>query len=157
MPEVAIVEVGSAEQLEQALAIRLAVFVEEQGVGRELEIDGHDDAARHLLALRDGAPVGTLRLRWLDGGRTAKIERVAVLMRARKAKVGQALVEAALAAAKAASAEVALLHAQTTVQGFYVRLGFVAFGPEFIEDGILHVAMRLPLRGHAPAERDRLR
>jgi predicted GNAT family N-acyltransferase len=157
MPEVAIVEVGSAEQLEQALAIRLAVFVEEQGVGRELEIDGRDDAARYLLAVRDGAPVGTLRLRWLDGGRIAKIERVAVLMRARKAKVGQALVEAALAAAKAAGAEVALLHAQTAVQGFYVRLGFVAFGAEFVEDGILHVAMRLPLRGHALAERGRLR
>jgi predicted GNAT family N-acyltransferase len=157
MAEVAIVEVGSAEQLEQALAIRIAVFVDEQGVSRALEIDGQDAGARHLLALRDGAPVGTLRVRWLDGGRTAKIERVAVLPRARGAKVGQALVEAALAAAKAGGAEVALLHAQTTVQGFYVGLGFVAFGPEFIEDDILHVAMRLPLCGQAPAERSRQR
>ena len=151
-----IIEVELAEQLEQALAIRLTVFVEEQGVSRALEIDGRDDAARHFLALQDGEPVGTLRLRWVDDGRVAKIERVAVLRRARGAKIGQALVEAALAAAGAAGAEAALLHAQTSVQDFYGRLGFVAFGPEFVEDGILHVAMSLPLRGHARCERDRL-
>jgi predicted GNAT family N-acyltransferase len=150
-----IVEVESPEQLEQALAIRLAVFVKEQGVSRALEIDGRDDAARHLLALHEGEPVGTLRLRWIDDGRVAKIERVAVLPRARGAKIGQALVEAALAASAAAGADAALLHAQTSVQGFYARLGFVAFGPEFVEDGILHVAMSRPLCGHAPGERDR--
>ena len=151
-----IVEAQSAEQLEQALAIRLAVFVEEQGVSRALEIDGRDDAARHFLALHDGKPVGTLRLRWVDDGRAAKIERVAVLPRARGAKIGQTLVKAALAAARAAGAEAALLHAQTTVRDFYARLGFVAFGPDFVEDGILHVAMWLPLCGHARGERDRL-
>jgi predicted GNAT family N-acyltransferase len=153
MPEVAIVEVGSAEQLEQALAIRLAVFVEEQGVGRELEIDGRDDAARHLLALRDGAPVGTLRVRWLDAGRTAKIERVAVLPGARGSKIGRALLQAALALAASAGAHAASLHAQTTVQGFYGKLGFVAFGPEFMEDGIAHIAMRLSLPAHGTGDR----
>jgi ElaA protein len=150
-----IVEIESAKQLEQALAIRLAVFVEEQGVSLAQEIDGHDDAARHLLALRDGEPVGTLRLRWVDHGRVVKIERVAVLARARGAKIGQALVEAALATARAAGAEAALLHAQISVQGFYARLGFVAIGPEFVEDGIMHIAMSLPLGGHARSGRDR--
>jgi predicted GNAT family N-acyltransferase len=151
-----IVEVESAEQLEQALAIRLAVFVEEQGVSRALEIDGRDDAARHFLALQDGEPVGTLRLRWGNDSRVAKIERVAVLPRARGAKIGRALLEAALAAAGAAGADAALLHAQTSVQGFYARHGFVAFGLEFVEDGILHVAMSRPLCGPARGERDRL-
>ena len=96
----------SAEQLEQALAIRLAVFVEEQGVNLALEIDGRDDAARHLLALRAGEPVGTCAC----VGSTAAgspIERVAVLPRARGAKIGQALVEAALAAVRAAGAQAA--------------------------------------------------
>jgi predicted GNAT family N-acyltransferase len=153
MREIAIVEVGSAEQLEQALAIRLAVFVEEQGVSRAQEIDGLDDAARHLLALRDEEPVGTLRLRWLEHGRIAKIERVAVLPLARGAKIGQALVEAALAVARASGAEAAKLHAQTAVRGFYARLGFVASGPEFIEDGIRHVAMGLPLGSDDPDRR----
>jgi predicted GNAT family N-acyltransferase len=156
MADVRIVELRTLAEREQAFAIRRAVFVQEQGVAEALEFDECDAQARHLLALRDGEPVGTLRMRWLDRGRTAKIERVAVLPAARGAKVGQALVEAALAAAKAWGAKVALLHAQTTVQGFYVQLGFVAFGPEFVEDGILHVAMRLPFRD-APAERGRLR
>jgi predicted GNAT family N-acyltransferase len=148
MNEIEIIEVRSGAQLEQALAIRLAVFVEEQGVSRALEIDGRDGEARHLLALQDAVPVGTLRLRRGEDGRVAKIERVAVLPAARGAKVGQALVAAALSLARAADAETAMLHAQTTVQEFYARLGFVAFGPEFIEDSIPHVAMRLPLCEH---------
>ena len=94
---------------------------------------------------------------WVDTIATREgLERVAVLPRARGAKIGQALVETALAAATAAGAEAALLHAQTIVQGFYARLGFVAFGPEFVEDGIMHVAMALPLCGHGRGERDRL-
>ena len=150
MQEIEIAEVRSREQLEQALAIRLAVFVAEQGVSRALEIDGRDDEAQHLLALQGEVPVGTLRLRWVEDGRVAKIERVAVLPPARGAKVGRRLVAAALALARAGSAERATLHAQTTVQQFYAGLGFVAYGPEFIEDGIPHVAMRLPLGGHMP-------
>ena len=114
-----------------------------------LEFDGRDKEARHLLALRAGEAVGTLRLRWLDGGRTAKLERVAVVPGARASNVGRALLEAALALARAAGACTASLHAQTAAQGFYRKLGFAAFGPEFMEDGIPHVAMRLPL--HAAA------
>jgi predicted GNAT family N-acyltransferase len=155
MQEIAIVEVRSGAQLEQALAIRCAVFVDEQGVSEALEIDGRDGEARHLLALQDAVPVGTLRLRRVEGGRVAKIERVAVLSPARGSKVGRALVEAALELARAAGAEAATLHAQTTVRAFYARLGFVAFGPEFIEDSIPHIAMRLPLCEHT-GQRDGL-
>jgi predicted GNAT family N-acyltransferase len=154
MLEIEILEVRSPERLEQAFAIRRAVFVQEQGVSEALEIDGHDEEAQHLLALQDGGPVGTLRLRWVDNGRVAKIERVAVLLRARGAKVGQRLVEAALALAKAAGAEGARLYAQTSVQEFYARLGFIACGAEFIEDGIPHVAMRLSFNGDAAGDRD---
>jgi predicted GNAT family N-acyltransferase len=147
MSRIDIREARSAAELEQAQAIRCAVFVAEQGVAEALEIDGRDETARHLLALRDGDPVGTLRLRWLDGGRTVKIERVAVLAAARAQKVGQALVAAALDLARAEGTGEARLHAQTTVQAFYARLGFTAFGPEFEEDGILHIAMRRGLTG----------
>jgi predicted GNAT family N-acyltransferase len=154
MPQIEILEVRSRERLEQALAIRRAVFVQEQGVSEALEIDGRDDEAQHLLALHDGEPVGTLRLRWVEDGRAAKIERVAVLARARGAKIGLTLVEAALTLARAAGAEAATLHAQTSVQGFYARLGFVAGGPAFLEDGIPHVVMRLSIRGIAAGDRD---
>ena len=99
--------------------------------------------------------MGTLRLRWLDGGRTVKIERVAVLAAARGQRVGQALIGAALDLARAEGAGEARLHAQTTVQAFYARLGFSAFGPEFEEDGILHIAMRRALTGRAPGSDER--
>jgi ElaA protein len=142
VPEVRIVEVRSAGELEQAFAIRRAVFVREQGVSEALEIDQRDDEACHLLALRDGEPVGTLRLRWLERGRIAKIERVAVAREGRGGGVGQALMSAALARAEAEGASEARLHAQTVAQGFYAKLGFAAFGPVFDEDGIPHIAMR---------------
>jgi predicted GNAT family N-acyltransferase len=154
MSHIAIREVRSAAGLEEALAIRCQVFVAEQGVREALEIDGLDGAARHLLALCEGRPVGTLRLRRLDRGRVAKIERVAVLAAARGQKVGQALMGAALDLARAQGAVEARLHAQTTVQAFYARLGFTAFGPEFEEDGILHIAMRRALMGREPLEAD---
>ena len=153
MQQIEIVEVRSRDRLEQAFAVRRAVFVEEQGVSEALEIDGRDDEAQHLLALHDGQPVGTLRVSWIEDGRVAKIERVAVLPRARGAKVGRGLVEAALATARVTAAEAAMLHAQTTVQGFYAKLGFVAFGPEFIEDGIPHIAMRLSFGRDAAGDR----
>jgi ElaA protein len=153
VPDVEIVEVRTPAELKQAFAIRRAVFVDEQGVDEALEFDGRDDRAHHLLALRDGAAVATLRVRWLDGGRTAKIERVAVLPDARGSKIGRALVEAALALAASAGAKTASLHAQTAARGFYRRLGFVAFGPAFMEDGIPHVAMQLSLPADALPER----
>jgi len=121
------------------------VFVREQGVASALEFDQRDDQARHLLALRAGEPIGTLRLRWLDEGRTAKIERVAVLPQARGAGIGHALLSAAVVLAEAGGASEARLHAQTVARDFYARLGFVAFGAVFDEDGIPHIAMRRPL------------
>ena len=140
-----VIRVEGPEQLEQALAIRRTVFVREQGVSEALEIDGLDDDAEHLLALADARPVGTLRIRILDEGRIAKIERVAVLAMARGRQVGRALMITALDQARALRVAEVRLHAQTTVRDFYGRLGFSAFGDEFMEDGIRHIAMRLPL------------
>jgi ElaA protein len=142
--------VRSPERLEQAFAIRRAVFVHEQGVSEALEIDQRDDEACHLLAFREGEPIGTLRLRWHERGRVAKIERVAVVRQGRGGGIGQALVSAALARAEAAGASEARLNAQTVAQAFYAKLGFVAFGPVFDEDGIPHIAMRQRLSGRTP-------
>jgi predicted GNAT family N-acyltransferase len=145
MAAIVISEARSDDERAQAFAIRREVFVAEQGISEALEFDGLDAEARHLLAQRHGEPVGSLRLRFVEEGRVAKIERVAVRAAARRDKIGHALLQAALALARAAGAAEARLHAQCTVQGFYARLGFAACGPSFIEDGILHVAMRRAL------------
>ncbi len=146
MSEVDIVRVRTAAQLAQALEIRLAVFVREQGVSEAVEIDGLDEAAAHLLALIGDRPVGTLRLRLLEDGQIAKIERVAVLAPYRGRQVGLALMRAGLDLAAERGAGEARLHAQTYATGFYERLGFAAFGGEFMEDGIPHIAMRRTLK-----------
>jgi predicted GNAT family N-acyltransferase len=145
-----VVPVQAAEQLEEAFAIRRTVFVDEQGVSEAIEIDGLDDQAEHLLAIIEDRPVGTLRMRLFDQGRMAKIERVAVLAPARGRQVGQALMHAVLAQARARGAAEAKVHAQTVVQDFYTRLGFVAVGSEFEEDGIAHIAMIFSLVEAAP-------
>ena len=145
MPAIVVQEVQAAAGIERAFALRRRVFVDEQGIAAALEFDALDGAARHLLATVDGAPAGTLRIRLLWGGRIAKIERVAVLAEQRRHRVGRALMVAALDLARMQGASEAKVHAQTAVQRFYASLGFVAFGAAFEEDGIAHVAMRLPL------------
>ena len=84
--------------------------------------------------------------RRLEDGRVAKIERVAVLDRARGSGIGLALVRAALDLAVAQAAGEARLHAQTYATRFYQKLGFAVTGPPFDEDGLPHVAMSRPLR-----------
>jgi len=147
-----VIRIRLPEQLGRALAIRRVVFVVEQGVSEALEFDGRDDGAEHLLALLDGEPVGTLRLRLLEDGRLGKIERVAVLRQARGRRIGHALVRAVLARAVALEVREASLHAQTVASAFYASLGFEAHGAEFDEDGIRHVAMRLDLAEAAQRE-----
>ena len=121
-----------------ASAIRHTVFVDEQRVPLELELDEWDERSRHALA-RDanGAVVGTGRL--LPDGH---IGRMAVLAQARGAGVGSALLEALIEEARHRGHLIVQLNAQTHARAFYERHGFVAQGAEFDDGGIAHVAMR---------------
>jgi predicted GNAT family N-acyltransferase len=141
MPAIMLIEASSAAERALAFEVRRRVFVSEQGIAERLEFDADDAKAAHLLALSGEDAVGTLRVRVIEDGRTAKIERVAVVASARGTGVGLRLVQGALDLALRQGAERAVLHAQTRAMGFYARLGFAAFGPEFVEDGIMHVAM----------------
>jgi ElaA protein len=132
-----------AQERDAALALRHRVFCEEQGVAPGLEVDGRDDDALHLVAVRDGAVVGTCRVR-LEG-HTAKVGRMAVERTARRTGIGSALLAAALDEARAAGATRASLNAQVAAVGLYARAGFVATGEPFQEAGIDHVRMERPL------------
>lgn len=124
-------------------AIRRRVFIEEQNVPEELELDDLDAAAVHLLATQDGRPVGTARL--LIEGETAKIGRVAILPELRGTGAGAALMRAALDELRARGVTKAKLGAQTHAIGFYERLGFTVYGPEYDDAGIPHRDMSLAL------------
>jgi predicted GNAT family N-acyltransferase len=132
-------EFGS-DLMQAACALRFEVFVDEQGVPRELELDELDPGATHLVATLDDRVIGTLRLLAHDGA--AKIGRVAVRAALRRAGVGARLMERAEAIAMARGFAEVVLHAQVAVAGFYRRLGYVEEGDLFDEAGIPHIAMR---------------
>lgn len=133
---------GDWDQLgEVASEIRRVVFIEEQQVPLEEEWDGRDGDCRHFVALRHELPLGTARL--LPDGH---IGRVAVLSEARGLGIGVALMEAAIEAARHRGHDQVELAAQTHALDFYERLGFTAYGDEFMDAGIPHRNMRLTLR-----------
>jgi len=121
----------------EASAIREAVFVAEQGVPRELELDDVDARCVHALArLEDGRAVGTGRL--LPEGH---IGRMAVLAEWRGRGVGGALLEGLVEQARTRGMQMIALSAQTHALGFYRRYGFSAEGEVYLEAGIPHQAM----------------
>lgn len=126
----------SAADIARCHTIRRAVFVEEQGVPAELEVDGRDPDAVHFLASVDGALLGCARMRLVDG--VAKAERVAVLLSTRGQGVGRALMRRMEDEARALGATRLKLSAQVPVIPFYERIGYTCFSDEFIEAGIPH-------------------
>lgn len=125
-------------------ALRRVVFIEEQGVSEADEVDDLDDQAIHLLATLGGTPVGSARL--LVTGETGKVGRVCVLAQARGTGLGAALMQAAVEEFRRIPGVTQVkLGAQTHALGFYERLGFAAFGPEYMDAGIPHRDMVLKI------------
>jgi predicted GNAT family N-acyltransferase len=137
--KVAIRRVSSGRELKKAFAIRLRVFVREQGVPTEIELDRDDRRAIHFLATSVGRTLGTARV--VMHGRSAKIGRMAVLKTYRRKGVGAALLKRAISTARKLGAAKIYLHAQVAVIGFYEALGFHAVGRKFDEAGIAHRKM----------------
>ena len=132
-------EVVSEKELKRVFSIRLRVFVREQGVPEEIELDKDDQRATHFLATVRGRAVGTARLVIKDG--RAKIGRMAVLKSYRGKGVGKALLKRAIESARKSKAKVIYLHAQVPVIGFYEKMGFHSVGRLFREAGIPHRKM----------------
>jgi predicted GNAT family N-acyltransferase len=136
--------IRDASELEQAYALRIEVFCDEQGVPRELEVDPHDAAALHLVAYgADGQLDGTCRI--VQEGELARFGRLVVRRERRRSGIGAALLEHAVAEARAAGARRMILSAQRQAEGLYATAGFVAYGEAYEEAGIEHIAMARPL------------
>ncbi|MFD8234532.1 GNAT family N-acetyltransferase [Streptomyces sp. NPDC059696] len=139
---------------EACFAVRKEVFVVEQGVPQDVEYDEHDAGAVHVLAIReDGLPLGAGRLLYGEaavartgaGPSVGSLGRLAVTAFARGLGVGAALVRAIEDAARARGLTAVDLHAQTHARGFYERLGYEPYGPEYAEAGVPHQGMRRSL------------
>ena len=125
--------------LQDAHAIRRAVFIEEQGLTEAQEFDGTDHACTHLVIYENNTPVATGRI--MITGQDFKIGRVAVLKSHRGQNLGLGTMQALIDACMQMGAERQILHAQTSARGFYEKLGFTPYGDEFNEAGIPHIAM----------------
>lgn len=137
-------QIGRTDDTATCRRLRRVVFIEEQGVSEDDEVDDLDGAAIHLLAVEAGRAVGTARL--LVQGDTGKIGRVCVLKDRRGTGLGAALIGVAVSEFRTMPGVVrAKLGAQVSALGFYERLGFVATGPEYMDAGIAHRDMVLPL------------
>ena len=136
------VHVGAWDTLgREAGAIRKQVFVDEQGIPAELEWDAADAVCLHAVAYnRLGLPLATGRLLEHEPG-TSKIDRMAVLAAMRGSRVGRAVLDALMQAARARGDRQVLLHAQSAAAGFYRRAGFEVQGAGFEEAAMAHLAM----------------
>ncbi|BEI41408.1 GNAT family N-acetyltransferase [Polynucleobacter sp. HIN9] len=126
------------EAKELAYPIRLTVFVNEQGVPEELELDDDDAMAWHVVVLDHGKAIATGRL--LKNG---KIGRLAVLKEYRGLGLGSELLKTLVSYGRQEEIKQFFLHAQTTAIGFYQYHGFKAIGLPFEEAGINHIKMVL--------------
>tara|TARA_B110000467_G_C18323812_1_gene487371 strand:+ start:2184 stop:2600 length:417 start_codon:yes stop_codon:yes gene_type:complete len=121
-------------------AIRFEVFVDEQNVPPELEIDGLDPKCLHALAFNEHTPIATGRL--LKDGH---IGRVAVLASYRNQGIGTLIMKSLINAARNRSFQSVILSSQTQAIPFYEQLDFQTQGPIYQEAGIDHIDMVLKL------------
>lgn len=133
--------------MDAALALRIAVFVDEQRIPLEEEIDAHDapgSEAVHALACdADGRALGTGRY-YREDAATARIGRMAVIPAGRGRGVGAALLAALMEHARAAGFTRAVLNAQEHALGFYAKAGFSPDDATNLDAGIVHREMRRP-------------
>lgn len=127
--------------------LRMQVFVKEQGVPAEIEVDEWDPVCCHVVAVNHlGHGVATGRLLTEQPG-VGRIGRMAVARELRGARVGRQVLDALVAQAQARGDREVVLHAQVHAQSFYARAGFVAEGAVYDEAGIDHITMRRVLQG----------
>lgn len=134
--------VTTPEDMERCFNIRREVFVGEQNVPADLEIDGQDPSARHFGVRADGEIIATCRVRLM--GSAAKIERVAVLKDFRSKGVGRVLMRYIVnELRKQGNVQLFKLSSQSHAVPFYEKLGFKTRGGEYLDAGIPHYDMVL--------------
>ena len=141
MNELLVKRVETEAEMEAAIGVRFRVFVSEQSVPPEEELDETDAAATHAIALSQGTIIGTGRLIRRDET-TAIIERMAVDREWRRLGVGSQILLFLEEGARAQGYRQSVLHAQEYVKSFYASHGYAEHGDVFLEVGIPHIEMR---------------
>lgn len=133
--------VTNEEELQQAYQVRKIVFVDEQKVTVEEEIDHLEEESTHFLVMNENdEPIGAGRFRIVDN--YGKVERICVLPQARSTGVGRSLMEAIEQHALSQGLEITKLNAQVQAIPFYKSLGYGIISEEFLDAGIPHQTMK---------------
>jgi len=132
------------EASQAAYFIRKQVFIQEQRVPEEMELDAFDPTSKHALAYMGALCVGTGRLIYLDNHH-GQIGRMAVLSAFRNRGIGKAILSCLITLAKAEGVLTLTLHSQVSAIPFYAKFGFIAEGAVYDEAGISHRNMILLL------------
>ncbi|MFT0802851.1 GNAT family N-acetyltransferase [Bacillus swezeyi] len=131
--------VKNKEQLEDAYFVREEVFIKEQNVSPEEEMDHFDQNSSHLVIYDGTEPIGAGRLRIVDG--FGKLERICVLKSHRSLGVGNLIIQALEKEAAKQGAAQFMLNAQTQAVPFYEKHGYKVVSEEFLDAHIPHVKM----------------
>ncbi|MFS0574470.1 GNAT family N-acetyltransferase [Sporosarcina sp. 179-K 3D1 HS] len=137
---------ASPIEQEDAFAVRRKVFVEEQGVPLNLELDEHDESASHFVVYEGMTAIGAGRIREI-GDSIGKVERVCVLAEHRGKRLGKLVMEALEQHAAVTGMKKIILNAQSYAIPFYEKLGYIITSPEFMDADIPHRAMEKPIVG----------
>ncbi|MED4903199.1 GNAT family N-acetyltransferase [Parageobacillus thermoglucosidasius] len=135
---------SDASLYKDALFVRQTVFIEEQHVPKEEEIDEFEQDAVHFVLYDGEKPVGAGRFRTIDDG-LGKIERICILPQYRGRGAGKQLMEMIEKFAKEQGIRKVKLNAQTHAEPFYQKLGYHTVSDVFMDAGIPHVTMVKPL------------
>lgn len=123
----------------QAFRIREKVFINEQHVPAQEEMDEHDELAVHFLGMINEESIATSRLRFVD--QYGKLERICVLPDYRGQSFGKQMILFMEKTIAENGYTMAKLNAQTHAEEFYKRLGYETVSDIFLDAGIPHVTM----------------
>ena len=131
------------KNLDLAFHIRREVFIKEQNIDENIEIDGSDEYAKNMILELDNVPVATSRLIKIEN--KIYIGRVCVLKEYRKKGYAKNMINFLLDNAKDMGYKEVFIHSQAYLKDFYKNIGFVQFGDEFLEAGIVHIHMKIDI------------
>ncbi len=139
------VEIAATEnQIQNVFTVRKTVFVEEQKVPLEEEIDAYENESTHFILYDGEIPAGAGRFRIVDG--VGKVERICVLKALRGKGAGRELMLAIEDYAKTQGLSQLKLNAQTYAIPFYEGLEYEVISNEFLDAGIPHKTMKKTIK-----------
>ncbi len=133
--------VSGERELKSAFEVRRQVFVEEQGISKDIELDEYDREALHMVVENKERVIGTARIRFLVTGQV-KLERMAVLKHFRRRGIGRGIISFLIEELRNRQVKQLLIHAQYSAAAFYSSCGFEESGLPFWEAGIKHIKMQ---------------